>query len=53
VIADFARAVDAVACAVAVQTAIATEEPGGAGGDPMRFRIGVQVGDDIPKLQQM
>src|SRR5271166_4735049 len=45
VIADFGSAVDAVACAVAVQNAIATEEPGGAAGEPMRFRIGVHVGD--------
>src|SRR3954470_16706094 len=45
VIADFASAVDAVACAVAAQTSIATESPGGAGNEPMRFRIGVHVGD--------
>jgi adenylate cyclase len=31
VIADFASAVDAVACAAAAQNAMATEEPGGAG----------------------
>ena len=53
VIPDFASAVDAVACAVAVQNAISTEEPGGAAGEPMRFRIGVHVGDDVPKFQQM
>jgi class 3 adenylate cyclase len=45
VIADFASAVDAVACAVAAQNAIATESPSGAGDEPMRFRIGVHVGD--------
>jgi TolB-like protein/class 3 adenylate cyclase len=45
VIADFASAVDAVACAVAVQNTIATEDPGSAAGEPMRFRIGVHVGD--------
>jgi adenylate cyclase len=45
VIADFASAVDAVACAVAVQKAIEAEEPSDAGGDPMRFRIGIHVGD--------
>src|SRR5437762_2987857 len=45
VIADFASAVDAVACAVAVQNTIATEDLGGVAGAPMRFRIGVHVGD--------
>src|SRR5204862_3590250 len=43
VIADFASAVDAVACAVAAQNAIATEEPGSVAGETMRFRIGVHV----------
>jgi TolB-like protein len=45
VIADFASAVDAVQCAVAVQAAIATKNAGGTAGEPMRFRIGVHVGD--------
>jgi TolB-like protein/class 3 adenylate cyclase len=45
VVADFASAVDAVACAVAVQRAIAVEEPGSAANEPMRFRIGIHVGD--------
>jgi TolB-like protein len=45
VVADFASAVDAVQCAVAVQTAIATENAGGGGDEPMLFRIGVHVGD--------
>jgi class 3 adenylate cyclase len=40
VIADFASAVDAVQCAVAVQEALAKEKQ-------MRFRIGVHVGDII------
>jgi adenylate cyclase len=40
VVADFASAVDAVQCAVAVQEALAKEEQ-------MRFRIGVHVGDVI------
>jgi adenylate cyclase len=44
VIADFASAVDAIACAVAVQNAIATVAPDSTGGE-MRFRIGVHVGD--------
>jgi adenylate cyclase len=47
VIADFASAVDAVACAVAVQNAIAAEDPGGAAGNTMRLRIGVHVGDVV------
>jgi adenylate cyclase len=45
VVADFASAVDAVQCAVAVQTAIATEDAGGSAEEPMQFRIGVHVGD--------
>ncbi len=47
VVADFASAVDAVQCAVAVQAAIATENAGGTGDEPMQFRIGVHVGDVI------
>ncbi len=45
VVADFASAVDAVQCAVAVQAAIAAENVGGDGDEPMLFRIGVHVGD--------
>ena len=45
VVADFASAVDAVQCAVAVQAAIATENADGAADEPMQFRIGVHVGD--------
>jgi adenylate cyclase len=45
VIADFASAVDAVQCAVAVQAEISTENAGGTAGEPMQFRIGVHVGD--------
>src|SRR5215472_4891408 len=45
VVADFASAVDAVQCAVAVQEAIATEDADGAADEPMRLRIGVHVGD--------
>src|SRR5437879_3010993 len=41
VVADFASAVDAVQCAVAVQTALAAENAD----EPMQFRIGVHVGD--------
>jgi adenylate cyclase len=45
VVADFASAVDAVQCAVAVQAAITTENARGADDEPMQFRIGVHVGD--------
>src|SRR6202790_1895285 len=45
VVADFASAVDAVQCAVAVQAAITTENVGGAVDEPMQLRIGVHVGD--------
>jgi adenylate cyclase len=47
VVADFASAVDAVQCAVAVQAAIVTENAGRAGDELMQFRIGVHVGDVI------
>ena len=45
VVADFASAVDAVQCAVAVQAAIAAKNAGGIADEPMQFRIGVHVGD--------
>jgi class 3 adenylate cyclase len=45
VVADFASAVDAVQCAVAVQAAIATENGNRTADEPMQFRIGVHVGD--------
>ena len=45
VVADFASAVDAVQCAVAVQAAIAAENARGTADEPMQFRIGVHVGD--------
>jgi len=45
VVADFASAVDAVQCAVAVQEAIAIENAGSVAAEPMQFRIGVHVGD--------
>jgi adenylate cyclase len=47
VMADFASPVDAVECAVAVQEAIAKENSNRAEGEPMRFRIGVHLGDVI------
>jgi TolB-like protein len=47
VVADFASAVNAVRCAVAVQAAIAIENAGGTADESMRYRIGVHVGDVI------
>ena len=47
VIADFASAVDAVECAVAVQQAIAKANADRPPEEQMRFRIGVHVGDVI------
>jgi len=47
VLADFASAVDAVQCAVAVQDAIAKENADPPAGEQMRFRIGIHVGDII------
>jgi len=44
-VADFASAVDAVQCAVAMQDAIAKENADRPAGEQMRFRIGVHVGD--------
>jgi adenylate cyclase len=45
VVADFASAVDAVQCAVAVQAAISPESMEHQAAEPMQFRIGVHVGD--------
>jgi adenylate cyclase len=47
VVADFASAVDAVQCAVAVQAATQTENASSPADEPMQFRIGVHVGDVI------
>jgi adenylate cyclase len=47
VVADFASAVDAVECAVAVQTAIVGENAGRDASEPMQLRIGIHVGDVI------
>jgi TolB-like protein/Tfp pilus assembly protein PilF len=47
VVADFASAVDAVQCAVAVQEAIGKEIATQLGGEAMRYRIGIHVGDVI------
>jgi TolB-like protein/class 3 adenylate cyclase/Tfp pilus assembly protein PilF len=47
VLADFASAVDAVECALAVQRAIAEENEQRPEGERLRFRIGVHLGDVI------
>src|ERR1700751_2986316 len=47
VVADFASAVDAVECAVAVQAAIATANENRPAAEQMRLRIGVHLGDVI------
>jgi class 3 adenylate cyclase len=47
ILADFASAVEAVQCAVAVQEAIAKENADRPTDEQMRFRIGVHVGDII------
>src|SRR6202030_4120830 len=47
VLADFASAVDAVECALAVQEAIAEGNAQWPEGERMRFRIGVHLGDVI------
>jgi adenylate cyclase len=47
VVADFASAVDAVQCAVAVQEAIAKDGADRPADEQMRLRIGVHVGDVI------
>jgi TolB-like protein/class 3 adenylate cyclase/Tfp pilus assembly protein PilF len=47
VVADFASALDAVECAVAVQQAIAKENAKQPPDEQMRFRIGIHVGDAI------
>ena len=47
VVADFASAVDAVQCAIAVQAALAGETAGQSADERLMFRIGVHVGDVI------
>ena len=53
VIADFASAVDAVQCAIAVQDAIAKENAVRAADEPMWFRIGLHVGDILVKGENL
>ena len=47
VLADFASAVDAVECALEIQSAIAEENEQRPEGERLRFRIGVHLGDVI------
>ena len=44
---EFASAVDAVTCAIEIQKRLREREAGGLQADPIRFRIGVNVGDII------
>jgi len=46
-VADFASAVDAVQCAVAVQEAVGKANSDRPADEQMRFRIGIHVGDII------
>ena len=52
-VADFASAVDAVGCAVAVQDAIEKENEGRPAGEQMRFRIGIHLGDVLVEGQNL
>ncbi len=44
---EFASAVDAVTCAVEIQRQLREREADGSNADPIRFRIGINVGDII------
>jgi len=44
---EFASAVDAVTCAIEIQTRLREHDAGGSETDPIRFRIGINVGDII------
>jgi adenylate cyclase len=44
---EFASAVDAVECAVAIQRAMSEHNAAPAGGEPIEFRIGVNLGDIV------
>jgi adenylate cyclase len=47
VIAEFASVVEAVQCAVEIQQEISSQDPDPPGAPPMRFRIGINLGDVI------
>ena len=44
---EFASAVDAVTCAIEIQRQLREHDAGGSEADPIRFRIGINVGDII------
>ncbi len=44
---EFASAVDAVTCAIEIQRELREHDAGGSETDPIRFRIGINVGDII------
>ena len=44
---EFASAVDAVTCAIEIQRQLRERDAGGSEADPIRFRIGINVGDII------
>jgi adenylate cyclase len=44
---EFASAVDAVTCAIEIQRQLLDHDAGGSETDPIRFRIGINVGDII------
>ena len=44
---EFGSAVDAVACAVEIQRQVREHDAGGSEANPIRFRIGINVGDII------
>ena len=44
---EFASAVDAVTCAMEIQRQLREQHAGGSEADPIRFRIGINVGDII------
>ena len=44
---EFASAVDAVTCAIEIQRQLRARDASGSEADPVRFRIGINVGDII------
>ena len=50
---SFATAVDAVECAVEIQTALRTENAGVSPGRPMEFRIGINLGDVVTEGREI
>jgi adenylate cyclase len=44
---EFASAVDAVTCAIEIQKQFMEHDAGGSDADPIRFRIGINIGDII------